>query len=96
VQLLRQNWPNRIQSGDKAPNATDLYRAILAAQPDQSVTLIAIGPLRNLYYLLLSSPDAHSPLTGAALVAQKVKLLSCMGGGYPTGDEFNFNQVRHD
>ena len=73
-----------------------LYREVLAKQPDGSVTIVAVGPLRNLGNLLKSGPDAVSPLNGTALVAKKVKRLDIMGGSYPPSTiaegEFNFKQ----
>jgi purine nucleosidase len=74
------------------PDAVQLYRRVLAAQADSSVTLVSIGYLTNLHHLLQSKPDAVSPLNGAALVRQKVKRLVCMGGQYPSGREWNFYQ----
>ncbi len=87
---IAKNWPNDLQNGNNAPDATVLYRQILADQPDQSVVIIAVGPLRNLRNLLQSQPDQYSPLNGINLVAQKVKVLSDMGGQYPNGKEWNF------
>ncbi|MCW5199525.1 nucleoside hydrolase [Desulfobulbus sp. F1] len=74
------------------PHAVQLYRRILAAQGDSSVTLVSIGYLTNLHHLLQSKPDALSPLDGVDLVRQKVKRLVCMGGQYPSGREWNFYQ----
>ncbi len=74
------------------PGAVELYRKTLAAQPDESVTLISVGYLTNLRNLLLSQPDRHSPLHGIALVKSKVQRLVCMGGQYPRGREWNFYQ----
>lgn len=68
----------------------ELYRATLAAASNASLTLISIGFLNNLANLLRSPPDAHSSLTGAELVGQKVAELVVMGGTYPSGWEFNF------
>ncbi|MCY2952617.1 MAG: nucleoside hydrolase [Planctomycetota bacterium] len=95
--LIAQRYPHRLQSGRDAPDATALYRRILASQPDRSVAIAAIGPLRNLSQLLKSAPDQHSPLAGKDLVARKVTFLSCMGGWYPSvprgwGPEWNFAQ----
>jgi hypothetical protein len=61
-----------------------LYRKTLAAQPDGSVVMVGIGYEENLAGLLASPPDSISPLSGSALVAQKVKELVLMGGGYPS------------
>jgi inosine-uridine nucleoside N-ribohydrolase len=73
-------------------DAVLLYRQVLAAQPDQAVTIVTVGYLTNLHHLLQSKPDAVSPLDGLTLVRQKVKRLVCMGGQYPSGREWNFSQ----
>lgn len=91
AQYIAQNWPNDLQSGTNAPDATALYRQLLAGQPDGGVVIIAVGPLRTLRNLLQSGPDGYSSLNGRDLVAQKVFKLSCMGGTYPGGSwESNF------
>jgi inosine-uridine nucleoside N-ribohydrolase len=91
-EYVAKNFPNKLKSGTNAMDAVELYRKILAAQHDGSVTFVATGPLPNLANLLVSGPDAHSPLAGTALVAKKVKQLVVMGGNYPAGDEWNFQQ----
>jgi Inosine-uridine preferring nucleoside hydrolase len=63
--------------------AADLYREILARQPDRSVTIITVGDLTNLAALLQAAPDKHSPLDGKSLVAAKVAHYVCMGSRYP-------------
>ena len=63
-------------------SSLDLYQQVLSAQPDNSVTIISVGFLNNLYDLLIANPT---------LVAQKVNKLVIMGG--LNGDDFNF--VRH-
>lgn len=72
--------------------AVGLYRRILAARPDGSVTICAIGTLSALAQLLESGPDEHSPLPGRELVACKVRELVTMAlGSYPQGqDSFNW------
>jgi len=77
---------------DSYPDSVGLYRKMLAAQPDHSVTIVTIGFLTNLADLLVSAGDQHSPLGGSELVRKKVKLLVCMGGDYPQGKEWNFYQ----
>ncbi len=89
---VAKNFPNDLRSGAGAPDAAELYRKILSAQPDGSVVLVAVGPLPNVANLLGSGPDAHSPLDGAALVKKKVARLVVMGGRYPSGKEWNFQQ----
>ncbi|MBN8526489.1 MAG: nucleoside hydrolase [Planctomycetes bacterium] len=88
---LGKDFPNDTfgKSIDDFPEAIDLYRQVLAAQPDRSVTIVCVGPHTSIKHLLASGPDASSPLSGRELVAQKVALLSLMGGKFPEGDEFN-------
>lgn len=62
----------------------DVYRRALAAQPDGSVVVAGTGYEGNLAALLASGPDAYSPLNGHDLVAQKVRELVLMGGGFPS------------
>ena len=77
---------------EKASDATLLYRKILAAQEDHSLTIVTVGPLKNIQNLLQSKPDAYSPLNGKALIEQKVKEFVIMGGKFPSGEkEWNFD-----
>lgn len=80
---LIKRYPHKFPSSKDYPDATTLYREILAKQPDGSVTIVAVGMLRNIANLLKSTPDAVSSLDGRALVAKKVKSLNIMGGKYP-------------
>ncbi|WP_424289534.1 nucleoside hydrolase [Daejeonella sp.] len=77
-----------------APEVVDLYRKTLAAQPDNSVTIITVGPSTNISNLLNSAPDHHSNLTGVELVRKKVKFYAAGGngnGGLPNGQAgFNY------
>lgn len=86
---LLAKYPHKIKTNDEAWDAVKLYRKILAAQPDSSVTIVTIGFLTNLSNLLNTSADEYSPLSGAELVRKKVKLLVCMAGKFPSGFEFN-------
>jgi len=85
-------YPHTIRSNDDAPDAVDLYRKVLASQPDNSVTIITVGFFTNVSNLLQSGPDAHSPLNGHDLVVKKVKRLVSMAGRFPQGSEFNVNR----
>jgi hypothetical protein len=92
-----QRYPHRFPSGQDYPDAVALYRRVLSKQPDGSVVVVAVGPLRNLANLLRSRPDDASPLDGRTLVARKVKRLDVMGGTYPPfakakEAEWNFKQ----
>ena len=87
--VIAREFPHSIASADDVPEAALLYRRILSEQPDQSVVMISVGQLTNFRNLLFSGPDEHSPLTGRELVAQKVRLWSCMGAKVPDGREAN-------
>ncbi len=63
---------------DSAPSALDVYREVLAKQPDKSVTIISVGFLNNLGDLVKNEPE---------LVAKKVKELVIMGAHQ--GDDHN-------
>ena len=87
AEIVRR-FPHRIPSSADYPDAVGLYRQVLAAQPDGSVVIVAVGPLRNLANLLKAD---------ATLVAKKVKQLHVMGGHYPPESnrkdaEYNFQK----
>jgi hypothetical protein len=83
AKTISEEFPQDTGLGEEAEDALPLYRKILAEQPDHSVTIVTVGYLTNLSYLLKSGPDSASALTGMELVRKKVKLLVCMGGRYP-------------
>ena len=68
-----------------------LYRKLLAAQPDKSVTIASIGFVTCLSRLLQSGPDEYSPLSGVELVSRKVKNIYCMGGVFGDSFEHDYN-----
>lgn len=79
-------------SYEKAQEVTALYRKILSQAYNGSIVIVAVGPLKNIEYLLKSGPDDYSPLDGRTLVLQKVKHFVVMGGQFPEGEnEWNFN-----
>ena len=82
--------------GDYAelPQAPELYRRILARQPDHSVTIISVGFSTNIVRLLESGPDKWSELTGRELISKKVKLLSIMAGDFRPDGCAEFNVVK--
>jgi inosine-uridine nucleoside N-ribohydrolase len=88
------DFPHNLSSSEDAPDAVELYRKILAAQPDNSVTIVVVGWLTNMAELLNSKPDQYSPLAGRELVETKVKELVSMGGRWPNSykneGEYNF------
>ena len=83
VRDLAERFPNDLEI-EAVPPAASVYREVLAAQPDDSVTVITVGFMSNLAALLTSGPDEHSPLSGEDLVRRKVKKLAVMGGTYPS------------
>lgn len=93
---IAAEFPHALKAATDCPLAADLYRKLLASQPDHSVTIVTTGFLTNLKALLLSGPDQHSPLNGMDLVRQKVALFCCAGGAFPKGDEFNFRSSGDD
>lgn len=86
---LLAKYPHKIKSNDEVPDAVEVYRKVLASQPDRSVTIVTVGFLTNLSNLLNTNADEYSKLNGKELVARKVKLLVCMAGKFPSGYEFN-------
>ncbi len=76
------------------PEVPELYRRLLAAQPDNSVTMVSVGFSTNLAALLDTPADEISPLTGKELVAAKVRLLSVMGGDMADSDYCEYNIVK--
>jgi len=91
--LLVADYPHDIKNNDEANDALKLYRKILAAQPDKSVTIVTVGFLTNMANLLESKPDEYSKLSGRDLVIKKVKNLVCMAACFNnemgTFKEFN-------
>jgi hypothetical protein len=86
---------SQFNADDSRTNYTDcvtVYRRALAGAPNASVNIVSTGFATCLVPLLQSSADSVSPLTGAQLVRAKVAALYLMGGDYPTGDEWNFQQ----
>jgi hypothetical protein len=72
-----------LKTNADAPDATGVYRRMLAGQPDRSVVIVTVGYVTNLRHLLDSGADEHSDLLGEELVKQKVREWVCMGSRYP-------------
>ena len=86
-----ENYPYEL-TYDEAKPASQLYREVLANQPDSSVVFVTVGPLINIKNLLASKPDSISSLSGKELVHKKVKEFVIMGGKFPQGEkEWNFD-----
>lgn len=86
---LLANYPHKIKKNSEVADAVQVYRRILAKQPDKSVTLVTVGFFTNINNLYQSGPDQYSLLTGAELINRKIKQLVSMAGRYPQGKEFN-------
>ena len=82
VDAVATRWAAPVHNATQVPDAIEVYRRVLASQPDHSVTISSIGLSSNLKGLLTSEADEHSPLNGHDLVAKKVKMLAVMGGRY--------------
>jgi inosine-uridine nucleoside N-ribohydrolase len=89
--VLKDQFPNDAAFNDKMPDALDIYRKVIASQPDTSVTICSVGALSNLSELLHSGPDQYSSLDGRDLVISKVKKLVVMGGEYPRSSRPEYN-----
>lgn len=72
-------WVKHENSSD-APDAAEVYRKVLTAQPDKSVVICSVGFLSNMRKLMETDRD---------LVARKVKLWVAMACSYPKGKECN-------
>ena len=72
-------WVRHGNSSD-APDAAEVYRKVLSAQPDKSVVICSVGFLSNLRKLMETDRD---------LVARKVRLWVAMACFYPKGRECN-------
>jgi hypothetical protein len=83
--VLARELPHSIRSINRVPGAVPLFRTLLAAQPDHSVTIVAIGADTNLAGLLRSKSGQGSSLNGRSLVAQKVRRLVIEDGLFPAG-----------
>ena len=70
----------RHANSDDAPDAAEVYRKVLSAQPDKSVVICSVGFLSNLRKLVETDRE---------LVARKVRLWVAMACSYPKGAEFN-------
>jgi inosine-uridine nucleoside N-ribohydrolase len=74
-------YPHKLLNGTDAPEAVQVLRKALAAQPDHSIVIVQVGFSTNLAHLLDDS---------AELVARKVKLLVMMAGDFAKRNaEFN-------
>lgn len=84
--------PGNFRCNEDCLDGVELYRTLLA-KAEEKVDIIEIGFSQILANLLKSKPDHISELTGAELVAQKVRKLWAMAGKWDDlekGRENNF------
>ncbi|HOD79911.1 MAG: Arylsulfatase [Planctomycetes bacterium ADurb.Bin126] len=86
TRALREGFANDVGDDDRAPDALDVYRRVLAAQADGSVTICSVGALSNLAELWRQAPD---------LVKAKVRRLVVMGGQFPSSRKPETNVRTH-
>ena len=84
-------YPHRLTDGREAPDAVAVLRRVLAAAENGSVVIAMVGFSTNMARLLNSGPDSASPLSGARLVAEKVRLLSTMAGRFSAQGQAEYN-----
>ena len=71
---LRDEFPHNAKPDTEMPDALEVYRKVLKAAPDKSVTICTVGALSNLDDLLKNE---------SKLVETKVKQLVVMAGEFP-------------
>src|SRR5690554_5598692 len=89
----RQAFEAALPEDTEFPEAVELYRQILAQQPDQSVVIVSVGFSTNIARLLDTSSDDYSRLSGRELISEKVKLLSVMAGNFNENKMKEYNVV---
>lgn len=87
-------FSRQINDYSNLPDGWQLYRRLLATQPDHSVSIVSVGFVTCLAQLLTSEADEYSPLNGVELVRRKVKCIYLQGGvfGEALEPDFNFAQ----
>jgi inosine-uridine nucleoside N-ribohydrolase len=87
---VSREFPHKLKDISQTTESVELYRKLLAENPDGSVVIVTVGGLTSLQDLLMSKSDTISRLNGEQLVRRKVKKWICMGGQIPKGKEANF------
>jgi inosine-uridine nucleoside N-ribohydrolase len=73
---------HRKQNQENYLDSVLLLRQVLSEAEDNSVVIVSIGLLTNLFKLLKSGPDKFSDKTGRQLIIEKVKFVSMMAGDF--------------
>ncbi len=79
---ISKDYPRPHEKWEDIGDGVKLYREILESAQDTSITIIIVGTMHNFYGLLKSGADEISAKTGKQLVAEKVALVSTMGGNF--------------
>ncbi|NKI31474.1 nucleoside hydrolase [Croceivirga thetidis] len=79
---IAKDYPRPLKTWEESLDGVKLYREILESAQDNSITIIVVGTMHNLYGLLKSEPDEISSKSGKQLVAEKVALVATMGGNF--------------
>ena len=91
-QRLLASFPRSVENNESCPEAWRLYRGALAACPGKA-DILDVGFPQIIMQLLKSGPDELSPLSGAALVKEKVGRVWLMAGKWDekNGKEYNLS-----
>jgi hypothetical protein len=81
AQAIAERFPQKLGPAKGVPDAMDVYRRVLADQPDGSVVIVTVGYLTNIANLL-QLPARGNESSGLDLVRRKVKQWVCMGGNF--------------
>ncbi len=81
--------------GIATPEMEDAVRVLRRALAEnggvRDITLVAVGPLRNIANLLTSGPDDISPKTGRELIAENVTEFVTMLGNFTSSEAVEWN-----
>lgn len=98
VDSIVREFKPRVQGSAQTEDAVKVYRSTLAAAPDHSVTIVAVGFATVLLQLLRSTLDGVSHFNGYELVARKVQRMVMMGGRHHFHDwdpvEWNWGELQ--
>jgi hypothetical protein len=78
---VARRCPHDLVDSMSAPDSVELYRSILMAQPDESVTIVTVGDMTNLAKLLELPRTPELP-SGKEVIERKVAHWVCMGGNF--------------
>ena len=76
---VAEAFDHEFRGGRPQREAREVFEEVVAAQPDESVTVVAIGPLNNL-------ADFVSDEAGVELIRRKVNRLVCMAGRFDSAE----------